>query len=92
MSDWTTQVADTVDTVVDFARERAVEPAQALGRGIVYGLLAAFFLVTALTLAAIGTFRVLSVYLPEDVWVAHFTVGGIFILAGLFSWSRRKAR
>jgi hypothetical protein len=90
VSDWTTQVADAVDSVVDLARERAVVPVQTLGRGIVYGLLAAFFLVTAFTLAAIGVFRMTDAYLPGEVWVAHFLVGGMFVFGGVVSWSRRR--
>jgi amino acid transporter len=90
--DWTIQVVDAVDQVVDVARERAVEPVQSLARGIVYGLLAAFFFFTAFTLAAIGTFRALVAYLPEDVWAAHLVVGGIFSAGGLFSWARRHPR
>lgn len=90
MPDWTTRVADAVDGVVDVAREKAVEPARHLGRAIVYGLLAAFFFLTAVVLAAIGIFRAVSVYLPEDVWAAHLVVGGIFVLAGLFLWSKRR--
>jgi hypothetical protein len=91
MADWTGQVMDTVDGVVDFARERAVEPVQAVGRGIVYGLLAAFFFATAATLLAIGAFRAIVVYLPgEEAWVAHSIVGGILTAGGVFSWTKRR--
>ncbi len=90
MTDWTSQVADAVDTVVELGREKAVEPARTFGRAVVYGLLATFLLLSALTILAIGAFRALAVYLPEDVWAAHLIVGGIFTLAGLFSWSKRR--
>lgn len=89
-ADWTTQVADAVDNVVEIARERAVEPVESIGRGVVYGLLAAFFFVTAGVLLAVGSFRALVVYLPEDVWAAHLVVGGIFVVAGLFLWTKRR--
>lgn len=91
MSDWTTQVADAVDGVVDLAREKAVDPVQKLGRAIVYGLLAAFFFLTAFALAAIGAFRALVVYLPEEeTWAAHLILGGIFVALGLFLWTKRR--
>jgi len=90
MSDWTTRVADAVDGVVDVAQERVVEPAQRVGRAIVYGLLAAFFFLTAFVLFTAGAFRALVAYLPEDVWAAHFIVGGILVAAGLFLWSKRR--
>lgn len=90
MPDWTTRVLDGVDNVVDTAQERVVEPVRRAGRAVVYGLLAAFFFVTAFVVAAIGAFRALVVYLPEDVWAAHLAVGGILVLAGLFLWSKRR--
>jgi len=91
VSDWTTQVADTVDGIVDIARERAVEPVQKLGRAIVYGLLATFFLVAAVTVLAAGVFRALVVYLPgEEVWPAHLITGGIFVSGGMLLWSKRR--
>lgn len=90
MSEWSAQVVDTVDGVVEVVRDKAVRPVQTLGRAIVYGLLAAFFFVTAFTLLAVGSFRALVVYLPEDVWAAHLIVGGILTLGGLFLWTKRR--
>lgn len=90
MSDWTTRVVDAVDNVVDIAQEKVVEPVRHISRAIVYGLLAAFFFLTAFILLAVGAFRALVVYLPEDVWGAHLIVGGILTLAGLFLWSKRR--
>jgi hypothetical protein len=55
----------------------------------VAGLLAGVLGGVAAVLLAIGSFRALSVYLPDDVWIAHLLVGGIFTVAGLFCWSRR---
>ena len=88
-SDWTEQVADAIDNAVATVRDKTVVPAQKLVRAIVAGLLAGVLAGVAATLLAIGGFRALSVYLPEDVWVAYLVVGGIFTIAGLFCWSRR---
>lgn len=90
MADWTTRVMETVDTVVDTAQDKVVKPLRKLGRAIVYGLLGAFFFCTAFAVLAIGLFRILAVYIPEDVWAAHAIVGGIFVLGGLFLWSKRR--
>ena len=49
-------------------------------------------------LLAISAVRVLDVYLPDAVvgeqhtWAAHLVVGGIFTLAGMVLWSRRRPR
>lgn len=92
MPDWTTQVADTVDQVVDLARERAVKPVRSLARGIVFGLLAGIFLLAALILLTIAATRALNAYLPGDAWAAHVVIGGIFVAGGLFSWAHRNPR
>ncbi len=90
MSDWTTETADTIERVVTTVRDRAVLPVQSAARAVVYGLLAAFFVMTALLLLAIMVFRLLSIALP--VWAAWLIVGGISVVAGAFCWSRRSAR
>jgi hypothetical protein len=28
---------------------------------------------------------------PGDVWAAHLIIGGLFSLAGVFLWSKRRA-
>ncbi len=88
-SDWTEQVADAIDNAVSTVRDKTVVPAQKLVRAVVAGLLAGVLAGVAAILLAIGSFRALSVYLPDDVWVAYLVVGGIFTVAGLFCWSRR---
>ena len=88
MADWTTQAADAIEAAVDAVRERSVVPAQRATRAVVYGLLVAFFVLTALILLTIGVFRGL-VILTGEAWIAHLSVGGMLVLAGGFCWSRR---
>lgn len=92
MSDWTTETADRVERVVATVRDRTVVPAQNVTKAIVYGLLAAFFGLTALTFLCVAAFRALESYLPGEVWLAYLVLGGIFVLAGAFCWTRRAAR
>ena len=87
--DWTEQVADAIDNAVLTVRDKTVVPAQKLVRAVVAGLLAGVLASVALILLAIGSFRALAVYLPEDVWLAHLILGGILTAGGLFCWSRR---
>lgn len=91
MADWPDQATDGVERVVVLVRERTVVPAQRAAIGIVYGVLAAAFLVPALILAVIGVFRALT-YIPGGVWVAWLILGGIFVLAGLLCWRMRGPR
>jgi hypothetical protein len=91
MADWTTQAADAIEAAVDAVRQRFVVPAQRATRAVVYGLLVAFFVTTALTLLTIGIFRGL-VILTGDAWIAHLGVGGMLVLAGAFCWTRRTKK
>jgi hypothetical protein len=43
---------------------------------------------TAVLLFTIVLFRVLTYAMP--VWAAWMLLGGIFVLAGLFAWTRRS--
>lgn len=87
--DWPKQAADTIERVVGTVRDKTVVPAQKATKAVVYGLLATFFLGTALTLLVIGGFRSL-VILTGEVWAAYGICGGILVLAGAFCWSRRE--
>jgi hypothetical protein len=90
MSDWTTDAADAIDRSIALVRERTVEPAQAITRAVVYGLLAGIIVLPALVLATIGAFRGLVLAYQGHVWAAWCTLGGIFVIAGAFSWSKRN--
>lgn len=86
--DWPKQAADTIERVVGAVRDKTVVPAQKATKAVVYGLLATFFIGTALTLLVIGAFRGL-VILTGEVWAAYGICGGILVLGGVFCWSRR---
>jgi hypothetical protein len=89
--DWPAQAADAIERVVGTVRDKTVVPAQRATRAVVYGLLAAFFILTAVALLMIGAFRGL-VILTGEVWGAYAICGGILVLAGAFCWTRRFKR
>ena len=90
-ADWATQAADALEHAVAAVRDKTVVPAQKATRAIVFGLLAMFFVATALTLLVIGGFRGL-VILTDEVWLAYVIVGGILVLAGGLLWRMRMRR
>ena len=90
MSDWTTDATDTIERTVTMLRERTVEPVQAVTRAVVYGLLATLVGLPALVLATIGAFRGLVLLEQGYTWAAWVTLGGIFVLAGAFLWTKRN--
>jgi Putative Actinobacterial Holin-X, holin superfamily III len=90
VSDWTTQAADAVEKAVVLVRDKTVVPAERGARYFVYGLLTAFFALSAFILVTIMVFRVLVIAVP--VWAAWLIIGGIFIVAGGFCWTLRSRK
>jgi len=91
MTDWTTDAADTIERTVATLRDRTVVPVQSFAKVVVYGLLAALIVGPAVLLALVGLFRLLVIIEQGYVWAAWFTLGGIFLIAGGFCWSKRNA-
>ena len=91
MSDWTADAADAIERAVTTVRDRTVTPARGLTRAVVFGLLAALFVLPALVLLAIGAFRGLVLAYQGEVWAVWLTLGGICLLAGMFCWTKRTA-
>ena len=89
MSEWTTQAADTIEKTVVAIRDRTVEPATKAANYVVYGVFAGCCVLCAILLLTIVTFRVLTYAMP--VWAAWMLLGGIFVIGGLFCWTRRTA-
>lgn len=91
MADLATQAADAIEQAVSTVRDRTVVPARAATKALVYGLLSSFFVLTALTLLAIGLFRGLT-ELTDKVWISYFIVGGVLVIAGAILWANRGPR
>jgi hypothetical protein len=92
MSDWTTDAANAIDNAIGMVRERTVEPVRSVARVVTYGLLAALILIPAFTMTIIAAFRLLTIATHNNAWAAWLILGGIFVLAGWFCWSKREPR
>lgn len=91
--DWPSQVADRIESTVDFVRHRAVRPATTVARAAVYGILAMVLTAAVVVLLTIGIVRLLDDYaFPGRIWATYALVGGIFVLAGALLWARRSSR
>lgn len=88
--DWTAQVAGTIESVVSAVRDKTTKPVLTIARAVVYGLVAAVFGTAMLILLTIAAIRVLDIVLP--IWGAYLLLGGIFLLAGGFLWTKAWAR
>jgi hypothetical protein len=89
--DWTTDAADAIERAVGLVRDRTVEPAQAITKAVVFGLLAALIAIPAVVLIFALVFRVLVIVYQGEVWAAWLTLGGIFAAVGGFLWARRTS-
>jgi drug/metabolite transporter (DMT)-like permease len=91
VADWTTDAVDNLENIVTLVRDKTVVPAQKATKAVVFGLVVAFFVVTALLMLAIALFRVLVV-LTGEVWASYLILGGIFVIAGALVWTLRTPR
>lgn len=90
-SDWTTDAADAIERAVGFVRDRTVEPARAITKAVVFTVLAVLIGLPAAIMVFAVVFRLLVIAYQGEVWAAWLTLGGIFVLAGGFIWSKRTA-
>jgi hypothetical protein len=88
--DWAAQTADQIEKVVVSIRSKTADPLDRVVRLVVYGIVAAVLGTAALVLLSAGLVRALDVLIPGAVWSAHVTLGGIFTVAGLFLWTKRR--
>jgi hypothetical protein len=90
--DWAAQTADTIERVIGSVRGKTSEPVERFARVVVYGLVATLLGIAALVLLAIAIVRVIDVAIPGEVWPAHVITGGIFTVAGLLLWRKRRVK
>jgi hypothetical protein len=89
-ADWPATAADKVVEVVDQVAAKTAGPAITAARAVVFGLLATILGIAALVLLLVGLVRVVDVYVPGGVWVAHAIVGAAFLLTGWYLWIKRS--
>ena len=90
--DWAADSADRIDHVVAVIRSKTSDRLVGVARLVVYGLLAAVMGTMALILLLIAAIRFLDAYIPRGVWIPYMALGAIFVVAGLFLWSKRTAK
>ena len=89
--DWTTDLLDRLDHYIEVGRSNTTDRLVKIARLVVFGLMAAIIGAMAGVLALIALIRVLDVILPREVWLPYVVLGAIFLMAGVFLWSKRTA-
>ena len=90
MTDWTDQVADSIENTVATVRDKTVVPVERLVAYVVAGLFILFLLGALGVLVSAGAFRLVDVYLPSGSWAAWLVFGGVFMAAGVLLLSLRR--
>jgi len=95
---WAPQLADTVDRYVGLVRDKATSKVVLAVRGLVFGIVIVFTLIATITLSIILGIKLLQrivniggfVDRDSSVWVSYVLLGGVFVLVGLFVFTKRS--
>jgi hypothetical protein len=95
--DWTVQVADRIESVVQTVRTRTTVPITKLAQILVFGIILAGVGLTLAVLLVIAVVRLADSYwwfhpYARRVWVTYAVLGAIFLLSGAFFMRKRTAR
>jgi hypothetical protein len=95
--DWTVEVTDRIESVVEIVRDKTAVPATKVAEMIVFGVVAALLALVAFVSLVLLTIRLLYVYLPihplaRRIWVADAIAAAIFLVLGAFIWRMRQPR
>ncbi len=94
--DWPAKVSAQVVDYVGQVRDKTTGPALVASRTAVYSAAIALIALVLLIVFLLFFFRLLVVasgYLPfvdaNESWVAHYVLGAIFLLVGVFLWRKK---
>ncbi len=90
-ADWTKDLLDRLDHYIDVVRSNTTDRLVKVARVLVFGVIALILGSMAGIIALITLIRVLDIVLPREVWLAYIVLGAIFLIAGLFAWSKKTA-
>jgi hypothetical protein len=90
-ADWTKDLLDRLDHYIDVVRSNTTDRLVKVARLLVFGVITAILGTMAAIIALIALIRVLDIVLPREVWLPYMVLGAIFLVAGLFAWSKKTA-
>ena len=95
---WAPQLADTIDRYVGLVRDKATSKVVLVVRGLVFGIVICFTLIATITLSVILGIKFVQrivnigglIDRDSSVWVSYVLLGGLFVLVGLFLFTKRS--
>ena len=96
--EWASRSVDFIDRFVATVRRYTTQPLVTTARGIVFGLLGSFGVVTMVVLFLIGLVRGLQAALDAvvnhraSVWISYFILSAVFLIIGSVLMRRRYTK
>ena len=93
--EWADRSVALIDRVVATVRKYTTQPLVTTARGIVFGLLASFGVITGLVLLLVGLVRGLQAALDAvvdhqtSVWISYFILSALFLVIGIVLMRKR---
>jgi H+/Cl- antiporter ClcA len=88
-ADWSKDLLDRLDHYIDVVRSNTTDRLVKVARLLVFGVIALILGGMAGIVALIALVHVLDNVLPREVWLPYMLLGAIFLVAGLFAWSKK---
>jgi vacuolar-type H+-ATPase subunit I/STV1 len=90
-ADWTKDLLDRLDHYIDVVRSNTTDRLVKVARVLVFGVIAMILGSMAGIIALITLIRLLDIVLPREVWLPYMVLGAIFLVIGMFAWSKKTA-
>lgn len=90
-ADWTKDLLDRLDHYIDVVRSNTTDRLVKVARVLVFGVIAMILGSMAGIIALITLIRLLDIVLPREVWLPYMVLGAIFLVMGMFAWSKKTA-
>jgi hypothetical protein len=93
--EWADRSVAYIDHVVSTVRKYTTQPLVTTARGIVFGLLASFGVITGLVLLVVGLVRGLQAALDAvvshqaSVWISYLILSALFLVLGIVLMRKR---
>jgi hypothetical protein len=93
--EWADRAVAFIDRVVTTVRKYTTQPLVTTARGIVFGLLASFGVITGLVLLVVGLVRGLQAALDAvvnhqaSVWISYLILSALFLVLGIVLMRKR---
>jgi hypothetical protein len=88
MEDYPAKIADLLESVASRVRAMTVDRVAGVATWTAVGLVLAVMGLLAVVFLLVGLFRLLGELIGYEV--AYAVLGGIFVVAGMLLWSRRR--